>query len=43
MERLNLLRSRGPCAEAFTFGKLFPAPGSGVRVGGSLDTPCPAT
>ena len=41
--RLNLLRSRGPSADAFTFAKLFPAPGSGERAAGSLDTPCPAT
>jgi Domain of unknown function (DUF3291) len=26
--RLNLLRSLGPSADAFTFGKLFPAPGA---------------
>ena len=43
IERLNLLRSRGPSAEAFTFGKLFPAPGAGATVAGSIDTPCPAT
>ena len=43
IERLDLLRSRGPSAEAFTFGNLFPAPGSGEAVAGSLDTPCPAT
>lgn len=41
--RLNLLRSRGPGADAFTFGKLFPEPGSGETAGISLDTPCPAT
>jgi uncharacterized protein DUF3291 len=40
--RLNYLRSRGPGEEAFTFGKLFPPPGSGGTIGGSLDTPCPA-
>src|SRR5262245_26525174 len=40
--RLDLLRSRGPSADAFTFGKLFPAPGSGATAVGSLDTPCPA-
>jgi hypothetical protein len=28
IERLNRLRSVGPSADAFTFGKLFPAPGS---------------
>ena len=43
IERLNLLRSRGPSADAFTFGDLFPAPGSGEGVAGSLDTPCPAS
>jgi hypothetical protein len=43
VERLNLLRSRGPGTDAFTFGNLFPAPGSGETVAGSLDTPCPAT
>jgi hypothetical protein len=43
IERLELLRSRGPGAEAFTFGTLFPAPGSGETVAGSLDAPCPAT
>ena len=43
IERLNLLRSRGLSADAFTFGKLFPAPGSGETVASSLDTPCPAT
>jgi hypothetical protein len=41
--RLNLLRSRGPSEDAFTFGKLFPLPGSGAAITGSLDTPCPAT
>jgi Domain of unknown function (DUF3291) len=41
--RLGLLRSLGPSADAFTFGKLFPAPGSDEAVTGSLDTPCPAT
>lgn len=43
IERLNLLRSRGPSADAFTFGNLFPAQGSIETVSGSLDTPCPAT
>jgi hypothetical protein len=42
IERLGLLRSLGPSADAFTFGKLFPAPGSDDGVAGSLDTPCPA-
>jgi hypothetical protein len=42
-DRLSLLRSRGPSAEAFTFGNLFPAPDSGETVAGSLEAPCPAT
>ncbi len=41
--RLNLLRSCGPTEDAFTFGKLFPPPGSGESIASSLDTPCPAT
>jgi hypothetical protein len=40
--RLKLLRSLGPGADAFTFGKLYPAPDSGGTTLGSLDTPCPA-
>ena len=40
--RLDLLRSRGPSADAFTFGKMFPQPGSQETGVGSLDTPCPA-
>ena len=43
IERLTLLRSRGPSADAFTFGNLFPSPDSGEAVAGSLETPCPAT
>jgi hypothetical protein len=43
IERLNLLRRRGPSADAFTFGNLFPAPGPGKTVGDSLDATCPAT
>jgi len=43
IERLNLLRSRGPSADAFTFGNQFPAPGSGETVAGSLEASCPAT
>ena len=43
IERLNRLRSRGPTAEAFTFGMLLPAPGSAETAAGSLDTPCPAS
>ena len=43
IERLNLLRSRGPNADAFTFGNLFPASGSDEVNAGSLDTRCPAT
>ncbi len=42
IERLKLLRERGPSANAFTFGNLFPAPGSGNTATASLDTPCPA-
>jgi hypothetical protein len=41
--RLELLRSRGPSADAFTFRNLFPAPDSGATVELSLDTSCPAT
>ena len=40
--RLDLLRSLGPSQDAFTFGRLFPPPGSGDTALGSLDTPCPA-
>jgi Domain of unknown function (DUF3291) len=43
VERLELLRSRGPSADAFTFARLYPAPGTGETTAGSLDTPCPAT
>ena len=43
IERLELLRKRGPSADAFTFGKLFPAPDSNQTAAGSLETPCPAT
>ena len=43
ISRLNLLRSRGPSADAFTFGKLFPAPGSAEAGSGSLEASCPAT
>ena len=43
IERLNLLRTRGPSADAFTFAKIFPAPDTGDTVVGSLDAPCPAT
>ena len=43
IERLNLLRRGGPSSDAFTFGKMFPAPGAGEPVAGSLETPCPAT
>ena len=43
IERLNLLRSRGASAEAFTFTRLYPAPGSGEAAESSLETPCPAT
>ena len=40
--RLHLLRSRGPGEDAFTFRKLFPPPGSGESVAGSLEASCPA-
>ena len=43
ISRLNLLRSRGASPEAFTFGKLFPAPGSLETVDISLDASCPAS
>lgn len=43
IERLELLRGRGPSADAFTFGNLFPAPGSGEGFADSVETPCPAT
>lgn len=42
IERLELLRCRGPSADAFTFGNPFLAPGSGDPVPGTLGTPCPA-
>ena len=35
IERLNLLRSRGPGPDAFSFAKLFPAPGTDSRLAGS--------
>lgn len=41
--RLEMLRSRGPSPEAFTFGKLFPAPDQPETATGSIETPCPAT
>jgi hypothetical protein len=34
IERLNLLRSRGPSADAFTFGNPFPAPGLSETIAG---------
>jgi uncharacterized protein DUF3291 len=37
VERLNLLRNRGPSADAFTFGNLFPAPGSAEADAGSRE------
>jgi hypothetical protein len=44
IERLELLRSRGPTAAAFTFRQPFPSPGAGLGNPGPafLDT-CPAT
>jgi hypothetical protein len=41
--RLDLLRSRGPSADAFTFARLYPAPGAESPAARTLDTPCPAT
>jgi len=41
--RLEILRTRGPGPEAFTFGTLFPSPDRPGSVVHSLDTPCPAT
>jgi hypothetical protein len=41
--RMNLLRSRGPSADAFSFGKLFPAPDSAEGIASSLEASCPAT
>ena len=41
--RLEILRTRGPGPEAFTFGKLFLSPDGQGSVLHSLDTPCPAT
>ena len=32
----------GPGPAAFTFGKLFPPPGSQETAASSIDTPCPA-
>ena len=32
IKRLNLLRSRGPSADAFTFGNPFPAPGTSETI-----------
>jgi hypothetical protein len=44
LERLEHLRAHGPTPEAFTFGKLFPAPdASPTAEVSSLDDACPAT
>jgi Domain of unknown function (DUF3291) len=43
IERLNLLRSRGPSADAFTFGNPFSVPGSGETVAVSPEASCPAS
>jgi hypothetical protein len=43
IERLARLRNQGPGPEAFTFGKLFPAPGPGRAAGDSLEATCPAS
>lgn len=41
--RLEILRSRGPGPEAFTFGRLFSAPDQPETAPGSIETPFPAT
>ena len=42
--RLELLRTRGPTAEAFSFRNAFPAPGAGAsRAPAAFDDTCPAT
>jgi hypothetical protein len=43
IELLDLLRTRGSSADAFTFGNLFPAPGPGETVGNLLEATCPAS
>lgn len=42
VERLELLRARGPTAEAFTFRTLFPPPDTQPASETSFDEPCPA-
>jgi hypothetical protein len=41
-ERLALLRTQGPSAEAFTFRLLFPAPDADAQPTASFDNECPA-
>ena len=41
--RLELLRTKGPTPEAFTFRKTFPAPGGEQPEGASFRDECPAT
>jgi len=41
--RLELLRSRGPGPEAFTFRAAFPAPGAGSAPVVDAGEACPAT
>lgn len=44
IERLEILRERGPTPEAFTFRVSFPPPGSAAAADeASFDEPCPAT
>ncbi len=44
IERLEMLRERGPTPEAFTFRMSFPPPGAAPAADeGSFDEPCPAT
>jgi len=40
--RLDLLRRNGPGAEAFTFAKLYPSPGTREAAAVAPDTACPA-
>jgi hypothetical protein len=41
--RLEMLRSRGPSSEAFTFGMLFPEPDQAEAATSTFDSPSPAT
>jgi hypothetical protein len=43
VSRLEILRTRGACEMAFTFGKLFPAPDAAPDTSlGDISEPCPA-